>query len=380
MIAATLPSQRPRDARVLVVDRRGWIAERPRAEWAGLLARGDVVVANDAATIPASLSGTHVATGATIELRLAARRSLDPDDIARWTAVVFGAGDWRTRTEDRPPPPALAVGDRLALGPLTAEVVAICGHPRLVTVRFDATPRAFWNGLTAHGRVIQYAHLAASLDLWDVQTPIAAHPAALEAPSAGFAVDWRSLGALRARGVRFATLTHAAGLSSTGDEVLDARLPLPEAYAIPAATAHAIAAVRRGGGRVVAVGTTVVRALEHAARRDGVVRAESGLADLYVDARLRLRAVDAILTGTHEAGSSHHALLRAFVDADTLRQIDETLERRRYRTHEFGDSLLVERTRGSMRADADRFAGNAAPAMPRHMASIQPGCGRVLSP
>jgi S-adenosylmethionine:tRNA ribosyltransferase-isomerase len=344
MIAAREPSQRPRDARLLVVDRRGRIAERPRASWVDALARGDLVVANDAATIPASLSGTHVATGAPVELRLAARHSLDPDAIALWTAVVFGAGDWRTRTEHRPPPPALAVGDRLALRSLTASVIAILGHPRLVTVRFDATPAAFWDALTAHGRVIQYAHLAAPLALWDVQTPIAARAVALEPPSAGFVIDWRSIHALRARGVRFATLTHAAGLSSTGDDALDTRLPLPEAYTIPVGTARAISTVRRAGsGRIVAIGTTVVRALEHAASRDGIVRAGPGLADAYIDARFRLRVVDALLTGTHEAGSSHHALLRAFVDADTLQRLDEALERGQFRTHEFGDSVLVER-------------------------------------
>ncbi|HET9046432.1 MAG TPA: S-adenosylmethionine:tRNA ribosyltransferase-isomerase [Casimicrobiaceae bacterium] len=351
MIAATQPSQRPFDARLLVVDRRGHIAERPRAEWTELFTRGDVIVANDAATIPASLSGTHIATGAPIELRLAARRSLDPHDIARWTAVVFGAGDWRTRTENRPLPPPLAVGDRLALGPLTAEIVAQHGHPRLVTIRFDATPEIFWKGLLAHGRVVQYAHLAAALALWDVQAPIAAHPVALEPPSAGFAIDWRSLRALRARGVGFATLTHAAGLSSTGDDALDARFPLPEPYAIPAVTARAIAAVRRANGRVIAVGTTVVRALEHAARRDGVVKAGPGLADIYIDARFRLRIVDAIFTGTHEVASSHHALLRAFVDAETLRHVDLSLELGQFRTHEFGDSVLVERTRGAGRSD-----------------------------
>jgi S-adenosylmethionine:tRNA ribosyltransferase-isomerase len=359
MIAAREPSQRPHDARLLVVDRGGSLAEVPRATWVELLARGDVVVANDAATMPASLSGTHVESGAPIELRLAARRSLDPDDVIAWTAVVFGAGDWRTRTEDRLLPPALAVGDRLALGPLTASVAAILGHPRLVAIRFQATPPAFWEGLTAHGRVIQYAHLAAPLALWDVQTPIAARPVALEPPSAGFALDWKSIRALRARGVRFTTLTHAAGLSSTGDHVLDARLPLDEPYTIPASTARAVEATRRKVGRVVAIGTTVVRALEHAASRDGV-REGPGLADNRIDASFRLRVVDVLLTGTHEAGTSHHALLRAFVDADTLHRVDQALERGQFRTHEFGDSVFVERSRAPMRAATHPFAARVS--------------------
>ena len=96
---------------------------------------------------------------------------------------------------------------------------------------------------------------------------VAALPVAFEPPSAGFVLDWSLLSALKQRGVGFATLTHAAGLSSTGDEALDARLPLDEPYHVPAATVSAIAKAQVRGGRVIALGTTVTRALEHAASR-----------------------------------------------------------------------------------------------------------------
>ncbi len=96
-------------------------------------------------------------------------------------------------------------------------------------------------------------------------TSIAANPVAFEAPSAGFALDWRTLQAWRERGVGFATLTHAAGISSTGDPVLDLQLPFDEPYRIPAGTAAAIAKAKTEGGRIIAIGTTVVRALEAAA-------------------------------------------------------------------------------------------------------------------
>src|SRR5439155_14039968 len=113
------------------------------------------------------------------------------------------------------------------------------------------------------------AHVPEPLALWDVWTAIAGPPVAFEPPSAGFALDWRALAALRARGIAFATLTHAAGISSTGDDDLDRRLPFDEPYHIPRTTAAAIRRVRARGGRIVAVGTTVVRALEHAATWDG---------------------------------------------------------------------------------------------------------------
>ena len=132
MHAAREAIQRPKDAKLLAVDAEGGITHRRRAALVGLLRPGDLVVANDAATIPASLAGIHLPTAAPIELRLAGRPSLRPDDISRFSAIVFGAGDWRIRTEDRPPPPLLRRGDRLTLGPLSARVEAILGHARFV--------------------------------------------------------------------------------------------------------------------------------------------------------------------------------------------------------------------------------------------------------
>jgi S-adenosylmethionine:tRNA ribosyltransferase-isomerase len=217
----------------------------------------------------------------------------------------------------------------------------------LVTLAFDGSPEAIWAGLATHGHAIQYAHVDQRLALWDVWTSFAARPVAFEPPSAGFTIDWKTLADLRARGVRFATITHAAGISSTGDAELDKRLPLDEAYEIPAATARAISATRAHRGRSVAIGTTVVRALEHAADGDGVVRAGYGVATQRITAGTRLRVVDAILSGTHEPGTSHYELLRAFAEDATLDRVDRELRAHFYRTHEFGDSVFIERSRSS---------------------------------
>src|SRR5262249_43874776 len=155
-------------------------------------------------------------------------------------AVVFGAGDYRTRTEDRPLPPPMNVGDALTLGPLRARVQCVHGHARLIRLRFDGTPDSIWAGIACHGKPIQYAHIAQPLALWDVGPRVAAVPFAFGPPWAGFLLDWSVLAALQARGVAFATLTPAAGISSTGDAGLDARLPFDEPYFIPASTARAI--------------------------------------------------------------------------------------------------------------------------------------------
>jgi S-adenosylmethionine:tRNA ribosyltransferase-isomerase len=343
MIPADRPVQRPLRAKLLVVDTHGEITHAPRAALVEFLRPGDLMIANDAATLPASLRGEHLPSGGPVEVRLAGRRSLAPDDVDRFSAVVFGAGDFRTRTEDRPPPPTLAPGDRLELGPPAATVECVLGHPRLVSLRFDGHAGAVWAGIARHGRPIQYAHLAEPLALWDVWTSFAGPPVAFEAPSAGFALDWGTLSALRARGVAFATLTLAAGMSSTGDAELDRRLPLDEAFRIPSGTAQAVCRAREHGGRVVAVGTTVVRALESAATPDGRVRAGDGVATLRIGPATPLRIVDVILTGVHEVGTSHHELLRAFATDATLESVDAELKRYGYRTHEFGDSVLIER-------------------------------------
>jgi len=345
MKAAPLPIQRPRDARLLVVDAGGELRHAERSQLARHLRPGDLLVANDAATLPASLGGVHAPTGAAIEVRLAGRRSLAVDAVHEFSAVVFGPGDHRTRTEDRAPPPPLRPGDRLQLGPLAASVVRALDHPRLVDLRFEGSPDAIWAGIARHGRPVQYAHMVQPLALWDVWTRVAALPVAFEPPSAGFVLDWQLLHALRERAIGFATLTHAAGLSSTGDAALDARLPFDEPYHLPEATVQAIADTQRSGGRIVALGTTVARALEHAAAEGRPLQAGMGLATQRLGPSSRLRVVDALLSGTHEPGSSHHALLQAFVDDALLRRTDEALEAGGYRTHEFGDSVLIEASR-----------------------------------
>ncbi|HET6976370.1 MAG TPA: S-adenosylmethionine:tRNA ribosyltransferase-isomerase [Pyrinomonadaceae bacterium] len=341
MIAATSAVQRPLDAKLLVVDAQRNIIHVPRASFVDFLCPDDLVIANDAATLPASLSGVHQPTGQQIEVRLAGRPSLDPLDVRRFSAVIFGEGDFHTRTEDRPLPPPLTKGDTLLLGPLQATVEEILGHSRLVSLLFHGTADDVWAGLASHGKPIQYAHLQTSLELWDVWTKVAGLPVAFEPPSAGFILDWEVLSAIRKHGARFATVTHAAGISSTGDDELDRLLPFDEPYHIPTATAAALEITRQRGGRVIAVGTSVVRALEDAATENGHLHVGDGMARGKIGPTTHLRVVDAILSGTHEPGTSHYELLRAFLEDAILARATEELTARGYKTHEFGDSVLI---------------------------------------
>jgi S-adenosylmethionine:tRNA ribosyltransferase-isomerase len=346
MIAADRPGHGP--AKLLSVDATGRVRDAPRAELALLFSAGDLVIANDAATLPGSLRGTLQRSGEPIEIRLAAW--VTTGDPTRFVALAFGPGDHRTRTEDRAVPSPLSPGDRLSLGPLTAIVERLLDHPRLIALRFLGSQATVLAGIAHHGRPIQYSHVPEPLALWDIWTRFAAEPVAFEPPSAGFALDWQTIGTWRRRGIAFTTLTHTAGISSTGDPALDLRLPFDEPYCIPEGTAAAVNQIKSKGGRVIAVGTTVVRALESAAGIDGEVRDGAGVATGRIGSNTRLRVVDAILTGVHQPGESHFELLEAFADLTTLRELSALAERLAYRSHEFGDSMLIESQADQSRA------------------------------
>jgi S-adenosylmethionine:tRNA ribosyltransferase-isomerase len=240
------------------------------------------------------------------------------------------------------------VGDTLTIAPdLVATIERVDARsPRLVAVRFAQHGAALWSALYRYGHPVQYAHVARPLELWHAQTPFASRPWAVEMPSAGRPLAWSLVASLRAHGVVLASITHAAGLSSTGDAELDAAPPLPERFDIPLATVTAVAATRAEGRRVVAVGTTVVRALEGcAALHGGELVAGDGTTDLRIDTHFRPRVVDAVLTGMHESGSSHRELLGAFAPEPLLTASFAHAEARGYLSHEFGDTLLVLRPR-----------------------------------
>jgi S-adenosylmethionine:tRNA ribosyltransferase-isomerase len=334
---ATWPRDDPADARLLRIDpRAGTLHDARLEDLPRMLRAGDVLVVNDAATLPAALHGT-TSRGENVEARLAG------GDGTSWQAVLFGAGDWRARTEERPPPPRLSPGDSIRFREdLSAVVTRV--HPsssRLVELRFDRTGDALWRALYALGHPVQYSYLRARLHLWHVQTPFGSRPWAFETPSAGRSLTWALLLDLVRRGVLLASVTHAAGLSSSGDAATDALLPLPERYSIPDATVGIVDSARAAGGRVIAVGTTVVRALEGSVTLHGRLRAGEGVTDLRIDARHRLVVVDGLLTGIHEPGTSHFSLLTAFAPPPLVQRAYEHAGRHGYLGHEFGDSSLV---------------------------------------
>jgi S-adenosylmethionine:tRNA ribosyltransferase-isomerase len=338
------PATRPRpaalEARLLRVDPVSWaIRDVALGRLAAQFRAGDLLVLNDAATLPASLAA-RAEDGHKLEVRLAGPSAGNN----AWTAVLFGEGTWRTRTEHRPAPRPLARGAALAFGDdLAARVSAVSAlSPRLVQLTFDRDEEALWSALYRHGRPVQYSHLADPLDLWDVQTAFAGRPWSVETPSAARPLNAVALAALRVHGVAIASVTHAAGLSATGDHAIDRALPLPERSEVPLATVEAVAAARARGGRVIAAGTSTVRALEaNALAHGGVLRAACGMAGLRIGTGFVPRIVGGLLTGMHEAGTSHFEMLTAFAPRTLLGLALSHAEDHGYLGEEFGDAMLL---------------------------------------
>lgn len=351
--AASWPRADAAARRLLWIDpTNSSLTDRTLRELPSLLVPGDLLVFNDAATLPAALMATTEA-GQRLELRLARERS------GQYWAVVLGEGDWRSRTEDRKPPPPLSAGERLAIAlpsaesggaALYAHVVDLAPldsayspeHP-LIALEFEADGAPLWDALYRAGRPIQYSYVARPLELWHVQNAFASRPWAFELPSAAHGFNWELLLSLRQHGVHLASLTHAAGISSTGAAKLDLRLPFPERYEIPRATVRAVEQAQARGHRVLAIGTTVVRALE-SAWTGGRLRAGAGEATLVLGSqrpRHPPRVVDAVLSGIHERGESHYSLLEAFAPPPLLARAETHARTHGYRTHEFGDACLV---------------------------------------
>jgi len=191
--------------------------------------------------------------------------------------------------------------------------------------------------LARHGEPIRYGYVSDPWPLEAYQTAYATVPGSAEMPSAGRPFTPELITALVAAGVLIAPLTLHTGVSSPERH----ETPYPEPYEVPEVTARLVRAVRSWGGRVIAVGTTVVRALETVADPDGTVRAGKGWTGLIVTPEGGVSAVDGLLTGWHEPEASHFHMLEAVAGAELLERSYRAALDHGYLWHEFGDSQLI---------------------------------------
>lgn len=284
---------------------------------------GDLLVANTSATLPAALPAR-----------------LDGEELGLHLSTPVDGSNWvvELRTAERLPFGPARTGARLGLpGGAHAELLApYLGSNRLFVARLSLGEPVV-DYLRRHGAPIRYRHTPDEWPLDAYQTIFALHPGSVEMPSAArpFSVDLVT--ELVARGVLFAPVTLHAGVSSL--EVGES--PYPERYRVPAETARLVNAVHEWGGRVIAAGTTVVRALETVSAPDGTVSAGEGLTSLVITPERGVRALDGLLTGWHEPSSSHLQMLEAVAGRKLLRRSYEAAQTHGYRFHEFGDVHLI---------------------------------------
>jgi S-adenosylmethionine:tRNA ribosyltransferase-isomerase len=284
---------------------------------------GDLLVVNNSATMPAALPA-RLGT-VPVELRLSTLL-----DGARWLVELRTAG-----LDPLAPPPLPARVDLPGGG--SAELVAPYAGSRRLSIAELRLPAPLDRYLSRHGRAIRYPHSDGERPIEDYQTVFASEPGSAEMPSAARPFTPELVAELVSHAVLLAPITLHAGVSSL--EL--GETPYPERYRVPPTTAWLVNGVRARGGRVIAVGTTVVRALETVADADGAVSAGEGHTELVVTPERGLRAVDGLLSGWHEPESSHLWLLEAAAGRALLDRSYRVARGHGYVWHEFGDSHLI---------------------------------------
>lgn len=315
------------EVRLLVARRERRTLQHARFRDLGdFLAPGDLLVVNASRTLPAALPATRT-DGGGVTLHLSTPLPGGPEQ--RWVVELRGDGG---------PFRGASAGETLELPEgARADLLA----PYLSSSRLWAADLRLHGPLldylANHGSPIRYGHVARQLPLSDYQTVYGREPGSAEMPSAGRPFTPELLTALMAAGVAVAPLVLHTGVSS----LERSERPYPERFRVPEATARLVRATRDGGGRVIAVGTTAVRALETVAGPDGTVRAGEGWTSLVLGPARGLRAVDGLLTGWHEPDGSHLRMLEALADPDLLARSYAAARNGGYLWHEFGDLNLI---------------------------------------
>jgi S-adenosylmethionine:tRNA ribosyltransferase-isomerase len=322
----------PRDAaRLLVIPASGQLQDRRIADLPALLRPGDLLVFNDTKVIPARLVGRRGAA----EIEITLHRDLGGDV---WRAFAKGAR-------------RLRVGDRTVFAKYFSAYVAEKHPEGDLTLRFDLEGEAFHEALARYGAMplppyIKRPRGGDLRDRADYQTIFARAEGAVAAPTAGLHFTPTLLDALTERGIGWTTLTLHVGPGT----FLPVKSPDPRDHKmhaewglLPAETAECIAATRRSGGRIVAVGTTSLRLLESAAVENGEIGPFAGETRLYILPGYRFCAVDMLLTNFHLPRSTLCMLVAALAGLERIKAAYAHAVAAGYRFFSYGDACLIER-------------------------------------
>jgi S-adenosylmethionine:tRNA ribosyltransferase-isomerase len=307
------------DVRLLVSHDTDVIETRFR-ELPDFLERGDLLVVNTSATLPAALTAVRE----------------NGEEIAlHWSTSLPGG-----LSIVEPRKVEVREGERLTL-PGGATATILTPHSkRLWIAKLDgASPIAPY--LRRWGRPIRYPYVSTSFPLSAYQNVFARVEGSAEMPSAGRPFTKRMLACLRSRGVGLARLILHTGVASLESH----EKPYEEWYEVPLRTAQRVNEAKRSGHRVIAVGTTVVRALESSTDSNGDVVGSKGWTELMITPERGVRVVDGLLTGLHEPRATHIAMLEAIAGSDAVAAAYDVALRHEYLWHEFGDMHLLWKTR-----------------------------------
>ena len=308
------------DVRLLVTPARGREYHASFNQFADFLHAGDLLVLNRSATIPAAFSAQR-ADRSPVRLHVSTRLPADLFIVEARQATV-------------------APGERLRLpgGALAEVLTPYLDSKRLVVARLYVG-EPFIAYAFRHGEPIRYAHASGEWPLEMYQNVFADEPGSAEMPSAGRPFTFEQLADIREAGIDIAFVTLHAGVSSPHHD----EPPFEERYDVPFEAAAAIERARRRGGRIIAVGTSVVRALESSTDDNGRVVAARGWTDLIITPQRGVDVVDGLLTGFHDLSSSHLAMLEAIAGPERIERAYRAALEARYLWHEFGDSHLILR-------------------------------------
>lgn len=289
---------------------------------------GDLLVMNLSRTLPASFKVKVKRCGKLIaddvEVRLGQRKS-----NSVWRVLFVNT--------------TVQQGDEVIFSPnLKAFVRSRKGNQPLVTILFTLKGNALYNELYTSGEPIRYEYIHENFGLDHYQTVYGTIPGSVEMVSAGRAFSWEMLFRLKKRGVQLADITLHTGLSYFGnDQWHVGPSDSLEEYEVPGETIAKIQSTKKAGGKVIAIGTTVVRALESAVDSNGTPVAKRGWTNLHIEEHTKLQVVDGLLTGFHEPKASHLDMLSAFVSPGLLKNAYREAIEKRYLWHEFGDMNLI---------------------------------------